>query len=467
MFYQIPYRKNCGLRFIGNLPVSEGDLVWTDGNVIFGHVSPKDTPLIPMPMGGIPCAFDNSDANGFFKKSGTYKEYNIAVDAGENAHIVNDEKKYFHFNTPCFDAEVSDDGKLLTAELDGINGGNNGFYFIKEGVMLDDDCVVIKKDGKEIEHVYLRDYADAIDKTNEIASRGPVNEKFVAGHAQLLNFHLNKDGSWDALIASFAYGRAMYKFYIKWVPTFLEMTHTRRISAHYLIHVKSNNYKEYIHEDLQATVVAFQDELSGNTFSDEGVYVKNYNSSWLYPAQDDYYVEMDEWQISKIFAPNGKIIFQQPLVYPRALWRITADTDSPDIPAQGPYTYWDFRYLYTSQKSLKKANYRAATFRPTLGMYYTSPYKALAPVGNHYVSLGKRYDTYYWDYIFSDMLAYMPAARLPSLAIAPLDNGGYLIGLPFDKLYKIDKNGNISLVNGNKLHNFRLRYLKNISKAKK
>lgn len=71
MFYQIPYRKNCGLRFIGNLPVSEGDLVWTDGNVIFGHVSPKGTPLLTSYPPVVPAlGFDNF--KGFISQLGKY-----------------------------------------------------------------------------------------------------------------------------------------------------------------------------------------------------------------------------------------------------------------------------------------------------------------------------------------------------------------------------------------------------------
>ena len=76
MYYQTRIRKIYSgggaidvqgkkLSFIGNLPVQEGDIVWTDGNVIFGHANIGDTPLISINAGGIP-VLDGDTLQGYF-----------------------------------------------------------------------------------------------------------------------------------------------------------------------------------------------------------------------------------------------------------------------------------------------------------------------------------------------------------------------------------------------------------------
>ena len=95
--------KGTHLLFCGNLPVIEGDWVWTDGKVIFGHVPIRDTPLLTNVEGGIPAAFD--DSKGFFSKIGNFKNYPIAVDETTPHWIVNGQRKYFHSDDRVFDAE--------------------------------------------------------------------------------------------------------------------------------------------------------------------------------------------------------------------------------------------------------------------------------------------------------------------------------------------------------------------------
>lgn len=201
------------LKFIGRFPCKEGDYVWTDGRFIFGHVPFREEPNIINLQGGIPAAF--ADDKGYFSKIGNFNKYSIAVDETAPRWIVNGKRKYFHSDTRVFDAEISidengvEDG-LFTAELDGINGGNAGIYFIKDGTILDDDAVVIKKDGKEISRVYLHDFTYAFDKFDEKCNEYPCEIVELIGHAQLLNFRLHSNGKWDAIIASSVQSRLRY-----------------------------------------------------------------------------------------------------------------------------------------------------------------------------------------------------------------------------------------------------------------
>lgn len=107
------------LSFIGYLPVEVGDTVYTDGNIIFGHVPPKGGSNMPDESSGIPVLGeeylgDNNqkEMRGYFNKRGVYKASRIAGDDW----IVNDKKKYFHDtkiqNEKIIDAEVSADGEI-------------------------------------------------------------------------------------------------------------------------------------------------------------------------------------------------------------------------------------------------------------------------------------------------------------------------------------------------------------------
>ena len=109
------------LRFIGRLPVREGDTVYTDGNVIFGHVPPKAAPMLVSDLSGIPVlgvsyllADEEQELRGYFTTSGRYKPYKIAKDAW----VANSEKKFTHGEEyfkrdEVIDADITDDGKKI------------------------------------------------------------------------------------------------------------------------------------------------------------------------------------------------------------------------------------------------------------------------------------------------------------------------------------------------------------------
>lgn len=131
MFYETTIQRICDgggaidssgrkLSFMGNLPVSEGDSVWTDGNVIFGHVKTENTPLIPISQIKIP-VLGAEGLRGYIRQYGNYKEYDIVQDGW----IANTDKLFEHGETEyngkkVIDAEISDEGDLYIA--------TEGFY---------------------------------------------------------------------------------------------------------------------------------------------------------------------------------------------------------------------------------------------------------------------------------------------------------------------------------------------------
>ena len=130
MFYQTQYRKNCGLRFVGNLPVNEGDLVWTDGNVIFGHVPKKNSSSFPLQQPVIPVKGYKDSFNGFISKGGQYTPNKNLID---DDWIVNNEISVEHGDDMIngqriIDALLSKDNDLFVA-AEGFYQKNNPVQF--------------------------------------------------------------------------------------------------------------------------------------------------------------------------------------------------------------------------------------------------------------------------------------------------------------------------------------------------
>lgn len=118
------------LSFIGDLPVKEGDTVYTDGRFIFGHAPPKGSPAIFDEPSGIPALGDEDESGkdelrGYFTTSGKYKRYRVKGDEW----ITNAEKTYAHDGS----FEDVDDENVIDAEIALDDKGNeDGVYTIEK-----------------------------------------------------------------------------------------------------------------------------------------------------------------------------------------------------------------------------------------------------------------------------------------------------------------------------------------------
>jgi len=287
MYYQTQVKKICDgggvidtqgqkLSFMGNLPVKIGDTIWTDGKVIFGHVTIHNTPLTIM-SSGIP-VLGYGEFRGYLKPTtGDYKESKIVRDDW----IVNNDKKFFHGKEKIngqkiIDAEISEDGDLYTvaegfyrkskwisynrylytltmiASLDQIGkpdyashefpyhilysvdsykgqklhlGVNNNFVLDNGEKFAEDkdDDIIIYKNNKQISKFNLKKIADmAVEKALSVKDKIMVQSKeegiallntqpppddFIASvYARIINLQIDKNGNWDAVISTSAYG---------------------------------------------------------------------------------------------------------------------------------------------------------------------------------------------------------------------------------------------------------------------
>lgn len=257
------------LKFIGYLPCQAGDAVWTDGKIIFGHVSRKTPSPLILDSKGIP-TIGEGELRGYINKSGNLREYAIV----EDDWITNDDKKFYHGaekyeDNYIIDAEVSEDGDLYFA-TDGVYRKNksvtyNNHLFIagyfKTSGHLDDQIsevtplnlvhavyiaptpyvgdeiklgvddpnenkdITFYKNDQIINSVNLKQYADlaedlALQIKNQIMAESlkeenAVNwaqqpsppESFIASsYARVVTLNIQKNGDWDAVITTSAYG---------------------------------------------------------------------------------------------------------------------------------------------------------------------------------------------------------------------------------------------------------------------
>lgn len=92
----------------GNKIVQEGDLVWTDGQYIFGHTPIRGGSFIPT-LSGIPILGEKNltgdgELRGYLTKGGKFKKYSTAKDGW----ITNSDKKFAHGEEEIDDVKVID-----------------------------------------------------------------------------------------------------------------------------------------------------------------------------------------------------------------------------------------------------------------------------------------------------------------------------------------------------------------------
>ena len=195
MYYQTKIRKVYSgggavdfqgkkLSFMGNLPVQAGDIVWTDGNVIFGHANIGDTPIIPIMISGIPVS-GYGEFRGYIDKTGNFKKYATSADSW----IVNTDKIFKHGeekfnNEKIIDAEIAENGDLYLI--------TEGFYRKNTLVTYNHKLFVHKVRGPE----------GALELANVDEGENPyfVTNKFYSYSGQTLKLGVDQNYSYGYLL---------------------------------------------------------------------------------------------------------------------------------------------------------------------------------------------------------------------------------------------------------------------------
>ena len=110
---------------IGNYPVNPGDTVWTDGNVVYGHVPPKGGGMIMQNKSGYPIMWYCTDwknwkmrglqrHGGYIKETGDWRTVGEGVSAANDyfVYLLNDEKDCYPIANPApLDAYIDKTGR--------------------------------------------------------------------------------------------------------------------------------------------------------------------------------------------------------------------------------------------------------------------------------------------------------------------------------------------------------------------
>ncbi len=130
MFYQTTVKsvtaggvvdvQGKSLSLIGNKFVRAGDLIWTDGNVVFGHTPVRGGGIMFNEPSGIP-VLSADDLRGYINNRGMFKKFNVAQDDW----LANSKNFFAHGNETfngenVIDAEVSESGDVFIV--------TDGFY---------------------------------------------------------------------------------------------------------------------------------------------------------------------------------------------------------------------------------------------------------------------------------------------------------------------------------------------------
>lgn len=200
------------LSFIGYLPVEVGDIVFTDGTVIFGNAKVKGTPAtFSQENSGIPVLADQN-FRGYFTKDGAYKKYSVA---GTN-WLVNAKRSYAHDlgEGIILDAEIARDENrkeigVYTVEKNIIQIGtldNLHADFISRNNELIQDCeIIIYKNSEEQERIALSDLSKkaedfALAYVNIVEVEGQKPMDLVSTDAAVTTFKIMPDGTWQMLV---------------------------------------------------------------------------------------------------------------------------------------------------------------------------------------------------------------------------------------------------------------------------
>lgn len=211
MFYQTTLQSvgdNCAvdvfgrsLKFIGYLPVQPGDIVWTDGNVIFGNVPPRSTAIDGI-IGGVPVLGDNN-LRGYVTKNGKFRYFRI-YDKDNN--IINDNKYFRHGDGIFLDVEIgrNNEGAPVVfnvfqedADIAKICIHKNGEQIKEVDFEHNDDLNISKKHAEQLESNFIGSGTERFRRYEEA-----YNPKILL---QVLGSRVDEQGNWHAVVAQYYY----------------------------------------------------------------------------------------------------------------------------------------------------------------------------------------------------------------------------------------------------------------------
>lgn len=202
------------LRMIGNMPVKEGDMVWTDGHIAYGHRPVKEQVHLPIGVSGVPfihLPFGGDNLEQGYYTDSVVKKLKQIGDAAGYSFLVNDNRKLFldkKQNRDIVDAEILTDENdvpigysIATVNKDeDVCSANNSKILIENSMGTRSDNIAIKNVN----------FAKAIAE-DFFAMADAEDYKYNSYITQLLYFRFNdKKGNWEMAVGVTVNGLSFY-----------------------------------------------------------------------------------------------------------------------------------------------------------------------------------------------------------------------------------------------------------------
>ena len=357
-------------------------------------------------------------------------------------------------------------------------------FFKFDNAIFKDSEIIIKKDGSTLTTLVLSQFCetceeDASKLVNFIEVPTAHTEDHVKSRAVLKNFKVLPDGKWEAIVLSEVWAERSFSF--ESVISHSYPIVTRQGGSITIV----KDIEVYI-ETIYASSMACCLKLFKITSENEETLL--WNSSTAYPLRTSQrsfetgYGIPIELKTSPDAYPYVTV-FGQVLRYDVAEY-INPDGTIPGIPAatwfninsEGRYMHENtITMVYDSRNLPNAPNYDGTTFAIAENFSFPVQDNFQAKI----INSGAEAETWQLEGIYdgSDQKIIggidSADAHKWNMSCAPLRGGGYLFGVHEDEdrdiggvLYKIDRDGNVEPV-GTGLKNFRLRELKNITKARR
>lgn len=351
------------------------------------------------------------------------------------------------------------------------NGGNNN------KTIICDSMLIIRRDNTVIQEIKLSNFLEYVEKELRNLVKIDFNhteetKEYIKSHACLLNFKIQSDGKWVALISAElcleqAWIRPGKTFFWEDILKLEALGYSSSLGhASFLFKVDSESNFELLAKRTQIMPLWYPESLH-ETYTHTEIQPLDVDFSWKIPKTERNTFPYISYATIKqsLTTPgfnqgdkkileityNATRIWDSSIIHPNYDKVKVDHVDNFTFPVQDDYQAKFKIYEDNSTDDLEKIkHWRLKNIYDRNGIVIVE--------GNE---------------LPTEIYTEENNAHAWNMSLAPLKNGEYLFGIHKNtdygidgKLYKISRNGDFKQV-GDGLKNFRLRELKNISKAKR
>lgn len=432
------------LAVMGRLPVQPGDMVYTDGNVVYGH-SPLKEGRHTKVLSGIPIAIVGKEGNAFILKyqgyissSGVFHEYKFAKPP--LSYIVNNTNRIVKERATgdVLDAFLSSNNDYYTTKYSAYTYSGdlplNGLYEIEGKCIKNDthynDYIAVMKNGSEVDqidflqffepfyseimeiyHWYCQELKDDEAYIYKSAQESPnplISFSMTAGHGFM--FQSEDASEWDAIVGI---------HYIAYLDPYARFR--KDLIGFILAHFNQDGLVEVIEKDIQEGIPEIPNRLITSISDTTIKYIR--------------YPQKNTW------TPDGKVLLNATMEERRII---------SDFPIWGGYRCnITFNSRYIDKIEVRDKNnqvifYDSGGITPPYYRYYqrTTMENDEYPIGYDDYGIFHKVDGNETGYVYYSYLTRKRQVyRFPIPIVKRLNSEMYLVGIPYESYTYLFSNG--------------------------